>query len=633
MVGAVVLLALAALFAAVYAGPGTIRAARDGRDAIAAARDAFVARDAEAATERFLRAERLFSSAEQRLSSPLVSPARLVPVVNRHIVVGRSLALIGARVAEAGRAATAAMAVLPDRELKLEGGRVDLGAVRDAIGAFGGSVAAATDVAEELGDMPSGWLVEPLDRARAEALDVLPSAVDGMLKGQRALASMPSLFADGTTKRYLIAFSNLSELRGSGGFIGYVTVLRAEDGDLELEEVSGRPTELFPPPGESLVTFPEWLPSDLREQGGIFQNVNTSTDFPTAGHLIVETAEPAIGEVDGVIGIDPLGLAAILGATGPIEIPSWPERIDAANVSRVAQHDVYIRIQNNEAREDFFEELVRTTFDRLATLDVAFRPETFGTFDAAVRGGHLRMYSVHEEDQAAFTGLGLAGSAERAGGAGDVLSVVSQNAAGNKADWFLRREVRYRVALDPFSRTAASDLVVRMQNGAPRSGMPDYVIGSSVEELEEGTNRQNVTFVRDPDDVFRALEVDGRLVPAAGGAEGPLQGYRTTVDIPAGSSRDVRLVSIVPRALEGTGDELIYRLHVLPQPVVNPDFLEIDIEVPEGWRAEGRTSFAGALRGDLVLEVRVSQTTRAWLLEKVVLEPWRSVRALVGRIF
>jgi hypothetical protein len=628
-----VFFALAAIFAIVYAGPSALRSARDGRSALTAARDAFLDRDAAAARRHFLRAEGLFRSAERRLGSPLVWPMRVVPIVNRQIVVGRSLALIGGRVAEAGRAASAAMNELPDRELKLEDGRVDLDAVEEAIGAFGGSVAAATDIGEELGRMPTGWVIGPLARARTEALDLLPSAVEGMLKGQKALESLPSLLAEGTKKRYLIAFSNLSELRGSGGFIGFVTVLEAEDGDLDLEDVSGRPTELFPPPGETDAAYPPWFPADLRSAGGIFQNINLSSDFPTAGRLIVDTAQSAIGQIDGVIGVDPIGLGAVLRATGPIDIPSWPDPIDADNVSRIAQHDVYLRIRNNQRREDFFAELVRTTFDRLVSEDVRFRPETFGTFDGAVRAGHFRMFSSHDEDQAAFTELGLAGDVARAQGASDVLSLVTQNATGNKGDWFLRRSMRYDVRLDPIRRSAATELVVEMRNTAPGAGLPDYVIGAKTDGLERGTNRQNVTLVRAAADELRGLQVGADQSIPLQGPEGPLRGYRSTVDIRPGGSAELRMTSTIPKAVQGTGADRTYRLHVMPQPVVNADFLEVSIKAPAGWTVEGETTYANELGRDEVLEVRLKQTSRAWLFDKVVLEPWRTARDLLGRVF
>ncbi len=627
------LLVLATAFAAVYAGPSALRAARQGRTALIAGRDAFLARDADVARREFARAHDIFRSAETRLGSIALLPLRPLPVVGTHVRVGRSLSGIGARVAEAGRAASFAMRQFPDGELNLNDGRVDLAAVRRAIDAFGGSVAAAAGIDRELVGMPGEWVIGPLDRAREEALELLPTAVEGMQKGQTALVSMPSLFAETGRKRYLIAFSNLSELRGSGGFIGFVTVMRAQNGELDLEDVSGRPTDLFPPPGESEVRYPDWLAPDLRTQGGIFQNVNLTTDFPTVAKAVIQTARSAIGPIDGVIGVDQLGLSAVLEVTGPIQVPLWPEPIDAGNVTRVAGHDVYTRLQREAERDEFFSQLVRTTFDKLVSARLRFRPETFGTFDRAVRGGHFRMYSSGSDDQAAFAQLGLAGNVERARGATDVLSVASANAAGNKADWYLRRELSYRVQLDPGTREALGTLRVEMRNTAPSSGLPDYVIGSNAPGLGAGRNRQNVTIVRPPADELRSLLVGGDAVGPAQGAESSLRAYRATLEIPAGSSTELQMTSSVPTALTGTGTKRVYRLHVLPQPVVAPDFMEVEIEVPDGWKATGETRFSGDLSDDLVLEVHLEQTRRAWFVEKVFVEPWQLARNILGRIF
>jgi hypothetical protein len=615
-----------------YAGPAAFRTAREGRTALAAAGKAFVRRDALTARTEFVRADGVFRTAERRLGSPLLWPLRLVPVVNTHIAVGHSLSVVGARMAEAGYAATQALQQLPDRELKLRNGRVDLTAVRRARAAFGGTIVAATDLDREVKQMSGGWVVGPLARARREAVSMLPPVVDGLRKGQTALDVIPSFFAGGGVKRYVIAFSNLSELRGSGGFIGFVTLLRATNGKLELEDVSGRPTELFPPPGESSFKVPDWFTGDLFKQSRIFQNVNLTSDFPTSASLIVQTAKPALGQVDGVIGVDPVGLSAILQVTGPISIPSWPAAITADNVSRIAQHDVYLRIAKEPDRDTFFKDLVRATFDRLVTVDIAMKPQSVGSFDAVVQGGHLRLYSVDPEDEAAFSALGLAGGVDRAAGANDVLSVLSINSSGNKIDWYLHRSIRYRVRLEPDADSATADLQIDLKNDAPTSGLPDYVIGSKVRGLPRGTNRQTVRILASGGATVRAVTVDGRVLDPAVAREGDLRSYSVGADIPPSSSVQIQLTSTVQHAVTLVPGGRVYRLRILPQPVAEPDFADIAIQPPAGWLIEGKTSYTGALKGDLVLEVRLHQTRRAWLFQRVVVDPWRLAGDIVGRI-
>ena len=49
------------------------------------------------------------------------------------------------------------------------------------------------------------------------------------------------------------------------------------------------------------------------------QNVNLSPDFPTVGKVLETLApEAGVGDVDGVIAVDPEGLAALLELTGPV---------------------------------------------------------------------------------------------------------------------------------------------------------------------------------------------------------------------------------------------------------------------------------------------------------------------------
>jgi hypothetical protein len=46
--------------------------------------------------------------------------------------------------------------------------------------------------------------------------------------------------------------------------------------------------------------------------------------------------------VDGVIAVDPEGLAAMMRLTGPITVPEWPVPITSANVSAITQNEAYV---------------------------------------------------------------------------------------------------------------------------------------------------------------------------------------------------------------------------------------------------------------------------------------------------
>lgn len=313
-----------------------------------------------------------------------------------------------------------------------------------------------------------------------------------------------------------------------------------------------------------------------------------------------------------------------------MEVPSWPKPITAGNVSSVTQHDVYVRYEGDrEARTTFFAELIDAVFTKVLSSNISMTPSSATELGVAVQGGHLLVYSRHRDDQRALERLAVAGDLDRARGSTDVLGVITENAVASKVDWFLRRDVRYEVRLRPAEGSARGRLEVALRNLAPSSGESADVVEPIRSFLPTGTNRQIVLYARPGSD--RLGRLDGPSAALA--SERALRVYHTSATIPARERVQMGAVFVVPDALEGTGDELTYRLHVLRQPVAHADVYEVGVVVPKGWTAEGDTRFIGDLRSDLVMDVTLRKTTRAKLLDTLALEPWRAVRDFFGRIF
>jgi hypothetical protein len=242
------------------------------------------------------------------------------------------------------------------------------------------------------------------------------------------------------------------------------------------------------------------------------------------------------------------------------------------------------------------------------------------------------MYSAHDSDQLALTKLGLTGSVDREG-ATDVLSLVSENASGNKIDWYLRRDIQYRVRLDPETGVGKADLVATFRNTAPDSGLPDYVIGSPT-NLARGSNQSLLLLLRAPPDSLEEIEIGDNTEPVAvREREGRLRSYRSSMEIRATSGVTLRASSTVPGALIGPPARRTYRLDVIPQALAHPDHCEVVIEVPSGWSARGRTRFSGDLDRPVTLEVEFTRTRRATLVDEVILDPARAVGRFFARLF
>ncbi|MEX0874326.1 MAG: DUF4012 domain-containing protein [Actinomycetota bacterium] len=613
--------------------PSIWRAATEGRDTLLDGSDAVLARNDKLALDSFRRSRDVLEGTEERLSSAFAWPLKVVPFASAHVRAAESLSRAAARVADLGVVVAEVITELPEHELQLIDGQVDLGVVQRVSRLLGSRLAGISEIPDIVDGIPSGWLLGPLRYARQQARDLLPDAVEAIEKASISLDALPNLLGADRPKRYIVAFSSLAELRGTGGLYGYVTELDAADGDLDLADTSGEPLDLFPPPAAVGLTYPDWFSDDFRVNSGIFLNINLTTDFPTVGKFIVETASAVLGNVDGVIAVDPLAISSLLRVTGPITVPTWNGEITAENVSEIAHNDVYVQISDREGRDDFYEQLVRTTFDRLTSGDIRISPRSAGAIDAAVRGGHLRMYSEHAADQAMISRLGLSGSVDH-DRATDVLSLVSENASGNKIDWYLRRDVQYRVRLDPESGVGKADLVATFRNTAPASGLPDYVIGSLAGGLARGSNRSLLLLIRAPPEKLDSLQIGDDDDPTAvREREGRLRSYRSSLEIPAMSGITLKASSTTPGALIGDGTRRTYRLEVLPQALAHPDHCEVVIEVPRGWSARGRTRFSGDLTRPLSFDVEFTRTRRATFVDEVILDPARAIGRFLGGLF
>lgn len=101
-----------------------------------------------------------------------------------------------------------------------------------------------------------------------------------------------------------------------------------------------------------------------------------SPDLRSVGQVIAELYPRAGGRpVDGVIAVDPDGMAALLTFTGPVAVPGIDQTLTPDNASDFLLRQQYTALPENAERVDALDEVARTTFDRLATGDLPGPPD------------------------------------------------------------------------------------------------------------------------------------------------------------------------------------------------------------------------------------------------------------------
>ncbi len=455
-----------------------------------------------------------------------------------------------------------------------------------------------------LADADSPWIVPTVRDRAVDLRDELVEAGERVRDARVAVTALPALLGVDGPRRYLLVVPTPSEARASGGLIGSFGEIEASDGRLRLTRF-GRTIELLeqgvPGPQRVLSGPADYLARYGRFQvSQLWQNVNLTPDFPTAGAVMGELYPQSGGRpIDGVISVDPYALAGILELTGPITLAAWPEPITSASAPRILLHEFYARLgaTENQLRIDLQAEVAQEAWRRFLEQPLPSPSALIGALGPAVQGRHLQMWASRPVEQDLVRLLGMDGSF--APPTGDAFAAVSNNAGANKIDWFLHRDVGYRATVDLSTGAVRATAQISLRNDAPAEGLPRYVIGNQAEPpAPAGTNVQYLSLYSPLR--FTEVRVDGSPVTAELGTELGRNVASVWIRIPPGGRVTVEasLEGVVPVA-NGR-----YELAIDCQPQVNPDGGGVVIETVAA--AAGATTLSPGLtrRDDGAAEFR-----------------------------
>ena len=540
---------------------------------MAAARDV----DDDTAAEQLGLAARSLTSANATLSSWFVAPAKTLPIIGPNLTAVGELAERSSDVAEVSSDAADSADV---DTLRFVGGRLDPHAVSKMVGPLTQVHSSLVNLRSSVDDVRSPWLLAPvgniINRLDHQIDDAVPDSVRALVAVQLG----PQLLGSDHPQRYLVLFTTPVEARGRFGFPGNYAELLVVDGKLsmprfgrigELEQggVPGEQRKLEGPAVEDLVK--RYSRFDVKHT---WRNLTMTPDYQTLAQAAMQLYPQSGGEpVDGVLTIDPRGLAALMRYTGPVDVPGLDSPLTSDNAADFLMFDQYRVFKDNNARTDVLETVARTTFDRLTSADLPGPRALSKQLDPVVEGGHIQFTTKDVSNVVRLIALGMDGALPTPAPDRDAVALTTANAAANKLDLFLHRAESYDVRWDPRTGRVAANLKVTLQNTAPATGLPNYVAGNSV-DLPTGTNRSFVS-------LYSPFDIDGAKVngkPAALQSEIELgrHVYSTFVDIPAGATATIEL------QLSGTREGSRYHLDLPVQPFATPDAAAVQVTVVGG---------------------------------------------------
>lgn len=526
------------------------REARTGQERLAAARAALADRDLDLAHARAEEAADHLARADAAAAAVPFRVLSLVPVVGDDVRGVRTLASASHAAAAdvvvpalgAARTFLAAQQQAPD-------GSVDLVALRDAGGAVSDAAAASARVRADVERIDASAMVPPLQTRTDDAVAALVGLDDQVQRADGLLAVLPgALGADGP-RSYLLAAQNLAEARPTGGIMGSWALLSVDGGTVslletgandDLESLRGRLPEL---PPEVLALYGQDL--------ALSPNVNLVPDFPIAAGLLSEVWTAQGRPLpDGVVGVDVVALARVLGATGGVEVPGGPP-LTRDNLVQVVQADAYRTFADDDAaRRAYLSAVMATVFDSLLRADWG-DPAVGQAVGRSLADRHVQLWAADERVQDALEGVGAAGHLPQADDGTSDVRLHLTNLDGSKLDQYLRLSVSTRCDDAPVVEVALAY--------APPPNVPPYAT-NKLEGQDPRSHRVTVSLLLPPVRGLDGLEVDGTTQEVAVGALSGWQVVRATVDL-VPDSRTVMTYRL-------TGDDVVPSVQV--QPLVRP---------------------------------------------------------------
>lgn len=394
-------------------------------------------------------------------------------------------------------------------------------------------------------------------------VDQLNRAVSGLVTIARLA---PAMTGEHGARHYLVVLQSPAESRAAGGLVG---------GFLELSVVRGQVTLIRSGTNHALSAGRRPVPADAGYAklwgavGGQQQwyASNLSLHFPSTARVWAGLYAQQYGvTVDGVLGVTPEALSGLLQVVGPLRLPGGGV-IQAPDVPAALEVALYADFPraSDEAGRNAFQLEVLAGLSRLLLTSRAFTLQGVLTLSNATETGALRLASSHPGEEALLQSTAIGGSLPSDDR--PFVAWSTQNAAGNKVDVYLQRELSFTRAPTTAGRELGT-ATLTLTNLAPASGLPPYVTerhDAAARTAPVGSDKLAVATYLTRGAVVRSVTVDGRPATFATGVEQDHPVVVLSVELDPGHRTTVQVVADEPvgRGPVSTVRQVLFRPDVI----------------------------------------------------------------------
>ena len=357
----------------------------------------------------------------------------------------------------------------------------------------------------------------------------------------------PALAGADRPKRYLIAFQNSAEARGTGGIIGAFAVVELNKGKISVIKTGSN--EILKWIDEIPVAMPDEFKALYRSDPAIWQNSNLSPHFPYGAKIWLALWQLQFGQsLDGVIAVDPSALSYMLKATGPVSLPSGKVLTSENLVSETLSRAYKEYETDNEARKQYLVTIINATFAQL--LEGKFdKLQMARALQQGILENRILVYSAEPGVASELATTRLAGVMEPT--PSNEFRAVIQNIDASKLDYYLDREVSIRSLGCAVSGQV--EVSVQVTNTLTSGvGLPAYVLTRADKSMPESIvtgQHRFMLFIYGPPQTKLVYASRSSKTGSAGGIATERQRPILVADIDLAPGRSEKVTAVFTRGI------------------------------------------------------------------------------------
>ncbi|MCU1476228.1 MAG: hypothetical protein JWQ64_921 [Subtercola sp.] len=423
--------------------------------------------------------------AASHTNDPLYRFAEGLPVVGQNLTAVRQLS---EALDEIGSQAlpplmTVASSVTPDA-LKPVNGSLNVALLTQGDAALAAADTALQSAQATVSAVDTSGTVGQISSAKTQFVTALGKAHDEIGTVRGTLATVEGILGMNGPRHYILAFLNNAETTGLGGGPASLSMLTVDNGTFAITDQASSTD--FPLNGGSVRDIDQNLLNIY--SAGFASTLNWSTsrpDFPTAAQTIEAFWQKYKGgTVDGVISIDPIALGDILGATGPMTVPSTGDVINSQNAVPLLLHDIYLRYPASEIEpktDAFFADAAKTIFTGI-TNTTADPTALLKAVTTSIGSGNILAWSPVDAEQKMVTQAGLDGVLPTSDAKETLVGTYFRDVTVSKTDYWLQTsstlntDVCTNTQNPTFTTTVTLHSTITPEEAAT---LPSFVVGAN----------------------------------------------------------------------------------------------------------------------------------------------------------